>query len=143
MESTILNSITANSNGQGGDPSNGWGAEIDGTSASSAQPVTLTGTNQFNGNEGTGLGVWSNGAITASNLTADGNLSWHGVYLENDSAFPAQPITVTGSVTNSNNWCGLTVKSYGLVTLNNITANSNGSYDAEPTLISAKAYISI
>ena len=130
-EVITVNNITANDNGQSGDPStSGWGAALDNTSASSAQPVTLTGTNQFNSNEGTGLGLFSNGAITASNLTANGNLTWNGVYLRNDSASAAQPVTVNGSVTNNNNVQGLIVYSKGLVTLSNITASSNGSYNA-------------
>ena len=123
-----LNSITANSNGQSGNPSYGYGATLDNTSASSAQPIILSGANQFNGNEGAGLEALSNGAITASNLTADGNLTWYGVYLGNTSPLTAQPVTVSGSVTNNNKYYGLIVWSKGFVTLSNITASSNGSY---------------
>lgn len=126
-----VNTLTANGNGTGGVPSQGWGATIDNTYSGTAQSVTLTGINSFNDNMGTGLGIWSDGAITVNNVTANGNLTWNGVYLQNDSASPLpQAVTVNGSTTNNNNWTGLVVRSKGAITLNNITANGNeaGAY---------------
>jgi hypothetical protein len=124
-----LNSVTASSNGIGA--SSGWGALLNNTPAASAQAVTLTGTNSFDGNYDGGLQVWSIGAVTASNLNASGNLHNDGVALFNDygSSAVSVPVTLTGvSTFNDNFYYGLAVSSYGVISVNtaNLTANGNG-----------------
>ncbi len=67
--SILLNNVDAIGN-------TGDGANLDNTGASSAQPVTLTGVNVFSENDGSGLSVYSKGAIKASNLVVDENGNW-------------------------------------------------------------------
>jgi putative surface-exposed virulence protein len=94
--------------------------------------VTLTGTNNFIGNDGSGLSVDANGVITINNLTA----SWNdggGAYLMNTMGpiwrpIPALTISLTGVNTfygNGDN--GLSLDTYGNVSLTKITADLNGS----------------
>jgi hypothetical protein len=116
--------ISANNNGA-------IGAQIENTSAVTALPLTLTGTSSFNDNGADGLNLWSEGAITANNLSANGN-GGQGAYLYNEYSFTV-PIKVTGTNLFTNNGSqGLLIDSYGAISLNNITANANGtagSYD--------------
>jgi putative surface-exposed virulence protein len=95
-------------------------------------PITLVGYGIFNDNlNGDGLAAVSNGAILASNITANNN-GFMGVYIDTYSV-TAVPVTVTllGVNTFNNNWIhGLTVYSDGQITLNNLTANGNGSWGA-------------
>ncbi len=117
--SILLNNVDAIGN-------TGIGANLDNTSASSAQPVTLTGVNVFSENGATGLQVYSKGAIKASNLVVDDNFDW-GANLDNSSAAAAQPVTLTG--TNEfkyNDSTGLGINSKGVITLSNITSSNNG-----------------
>ena len=121
---------------------NGYGTSLDNSSVSTAQPITLTGTNQFNNNMYDGLDVFSNGgAVTLNNLTANGNglaydpdpntdpdSSGYGVLVDNTSSGTVgQNVTISGTNQFNNNWLdGLDVYSYGNLALNNVTANSNG-----------------
>jgi len=108
-----------------------YGAELDNAWPGSVGTVTITtptGNNSFNGNGGTGLTVYSNRAITITNLYASDN-GLDGVYLDNTysgAALP-QPITInTKGQFYNNGDNGLTVYSYGVITTNNLTANGNG-----------------
>jgi putative surface-exposed virulence protein len=144
-----INNLTANNNGYfdtltdiQDDAVNGYGASLDNSSVSTAQPITLTGTNQFNNNMYDGLDVFSNGgAVTLNNLTANGNglaydpdpntnpdSSGYGVLVDNTSSGTVgQNVTISGTNQFNNNWLdGLDVYSYGNLALNNVTANSNG-----------------
>lgn len=88
--------------------------------------VTITGTNTFVDNlNGDGLFVWSNGVVTISNITANGNDS-SGVQINNTSAATPKAVVITGTNTfNTNGSSGLSVYSYGAITTNNVTANFN------------------
>jgi hypothetical protein len=118
-----LNSIIANSN------SHGNGAYLVNTTASPAQPVTITGTNEFKFNSSTGLAVYSNGLISLNNITANSNgpATVNGAYLDNSTAGNTAGITITGvNIFNNNAWMGLNVHSRGPISVSNVTANENG-----------------
>jgi len=127
----IVNSVTASSNGSAG----AWmGARLDNTGSGSAspQPVTVTGTNTFDGNRSWGLNIQTYGAVTLSSITAENN-GWGtndgGVLVNNGIADPAKPAAVTFTGTNAFNYNtndGLSVLSIGAITLSNVTANGNG-----------------
>jgi hypothetical protein len=121
-------SVTAVDNGTGG--IFGDGVHLDnciyssGCTAPLIKPITLKGTNTFDGNYGSGLVVYSKGAITAGNLTSSNNQNGWGVSLFNVTA---SPIQLTGSNSFYNNGHdGVTITSSGAVTLNNIISNGNG-----------------
>ncbi len=130
--------LTADSNG-----SSGSGVEIDNHNAVTAQPVTLTGTNEFKSNNQSGLSILSNGLITLNNLVADKNLgsatpcpgnpsnpalsTCSGVYLYNSYATYSSGVTIAGSNEfNNNTNYGLLIHSNGVVSLANLTANQDG-----------------
>ena len=108
------------------------GALLDnGLGASSIAPVTVNDS-VFNHNVRDGLVVYSIGAITIRNLTAnfngmdDGvlNLPDYGAFITNFGFGPDtnQPVTLNGTNEFKGNLgTGLFVSSYGVVTLNNIT----------------------
>jgi len=117
-----LNSVIANANGT----TFGYGLWIVNNTASTAQPVTLTGTSQFKYNHSSGLLVFSQGAITLNNITANNNTSGSGVHLENDNSFTAG-VTLTGVNNFTYNWLhGLYVQSLGAISVSNVTADNNG-----------------
>jgi putative surface-exposed virulence protein len=102
-------------------------------SAAAAQPVTLTGTNEFKYNDNTGLEIDSQGAIALNNITAN-NTGWTGVYITDNYGLPASPqnVTLTGyGIFNNNQRDGLVVYTYGTISLANITAQSNGQSGTE------------
>lgn len=119
-----VNNINANFN-------SGYGAYINNTGSTLPSAVNIKGTNIFNNNSVQGLFVQSRGAITVYNTTANGNgflTDVTGVFLDNyvDATKP-QNVTLLGMNTFNNNAnTGLMIFSYGIVTLNNITANYNG-----------------
>jgi hypothetical protein len=122
-----LNNITANFNGEGVDNGLGSGADIGNSSGSIAKPVILKGTNTFIGNDGYGLIVFSLGAISVSNVTANFN-DLNGVYLDNNPSPIAAPITITGyGIFNNNAEVGLQAFSNGAITTNNLSAQANGN----------------
>jgi hypothetical protein len=90
----------------------------------SKQPVTLTGSSQFNNNGGDGLDIGSNGLITANNLTA--LFDQNGAMLTNETVGITTGITLTGTnVFNNNKSYGLSVRSNGAIKLNSVTADGN------------------
>ncbi|MBL8091980.1 MAG: hypothetical protein JNJ43_16715 [Anaerolineales bacterium] len=111
-----------------------YGVSINNVTSSTKAGVTIGGVNYFNNNGIDGLSILSAGAITASNLNASGN-TINGVSLDNCSydggnnwcqATVSKPVTVSGTNMFSNNGGeGLSVQSFGAVTLNNITSNYN------------------
>jgi hypothetical protein len=125
----LLNNITATGNGLAG---SGYGATLDnkGDVTSTYASVKLTGTNNFSGNDDDGLYVVTNGAITLNSVTANDSVWGDGATLNNTySGFTnaKQPVILTGTnVFNDNRNDGLNINSYGPITLNNITASSNG-----------------
>jgi putative surface-exposed virulence protein len=109
----------------------GFGAYLDNWWDNAKGSVRITGYGRFSNNgDFNGLTVWSAGAITLANLTAEYN-SHSGVVLFNDynESTPFN-ITITGvNIFNGNGWNGLRIDTYGAVLLNNITANENGTTD--------------
>lgn len=127
MGAITLYNLTANYNG---DASGDNGVRIiNDVGGLLVRPVTILGTNMFNGNFGTGLEVQSLGAIKVNNVMANDNFEG-GANLNNEaSAISSQPITITGYGIFNNNgtYTGLNIQSKGNVMLANITANSNGA----------------
>ncbi|HUI89628.1 MAG TPA: hypothetical protein VLX61_13005, partial [Anaerolineales bacterium] len=94
----------------------------------SGQAVTLSGTNVFDGNNYDGLRVQSGGAITSGSLEANYNAQF-GAYFDNHYSTSAMPFTLTGTSSFSDNLGGdgLDASSNGVISVNNITADYNGS----------------
>ncbi|CAG1006828.1 hypothetical protein ANAEL_03461 [Anaerolineales bacterium] len=115
-----LNNVIANGNGL-------HAAYLDNSTASTAQPVTLAGTNTFSGNF-YGLDIESKGAIILNNVSVTSSTYGYGAYLANDYATTPQNVTLTGTNVFSSNWGGLLVYSKGTITLNNVMANFNTNY---------------
>lgn len=113
-----LNNVIANDNTNNG-------LFVDNTGGISTSGVTLTGTNQFEGNSGSGLYITSLGLVTLNNINASFN-SFYGAEINNSTSTTFKGVTLTGVNTfNNNNQNGLDIKSAGIVTLNTITAKSN------------------
>jgi hypothetical protein len=170
----VLTNITAQGN-------TNFGALVDNHLTLNKPLVTInstgTFTNNFSNNGGTGLGVDSNGTISASNTTANGNgTGYFGLLLftrmgtvtvtnvtanQNDTGLTIttqmdvtlnnvnalnntyggasihvtpglkRPVTITRSNFNGNQTAGgLFVNTDGVITLNHVSANGNGSYGA-------------
>jgi len=114
-----LNSLVANANF-------GYAAYLDNTGAVTAQPVKLTGSNQFKFNQ-YGLMIDSNGPISLSNVTASHSLAGVGAQLNNAYGTYSSSVTLTGvNVFNENYSTGLAISSYGGVSASSVTANWNG-----------------
>lgn len=116
----------------------GYGAILDNSAVLAAKTVTLTGSNNFKFNlGGDGLYVASLGAITLSNITALGNITGSGAFIDNCMGFDVDglcnnglpsAVTLKGvNIFNQNGWDGLRVWSSGAITANSITANGNGT----------------
>jgi hypothetical protein len=106
---------------------------LDNTYSGSASPqnVTLNGTNVFNDNGSTGLDVYTYGAITLNNVTANGNGlvadNRYGIRLNNANGTSPRAITLNGTNTfNGNVWDGLSATSLGPIKVNNVRAGENG-----------------
>ncbi|MBC7878194.1 MAG: hypothetical protein H7Y59_13570 [Anaerolineales bacterium] len=130
---TVYN-LTANGNGQSAALGVGNGATLNNCLAScnnpDVNPVTIYGFVNVNDNNWRGLDIDSPGAITLSNIIANGNLGV-GVRANNqynsalDSA--TRGVTITGTnIFNENDSTGLVVLSYGAISLNSINAYNNG-----------------
>ncbi|MFN3491681.1 MAG: beta strand repeat-containing protein, partial [Anaerolineales bacterium] len=117
-----LSNVTANSN-------SGDGAYLDNLFAAAPKSVFLLGANNFNQN-GNGLVIRTNGAVTLNNLTANVN-ALNGVDIENITAPTPQAVTLKGvNVFNDNGGSGLLIYANGAITLSNLTALSNTAYGA-------------
>jgi hypothetical protein len=114
-----LSNVTASGNQD-------FGASLDNTSGTGN--VTLTGANVFNNNGTIGLFVFSNGDISASNVTASGNVI--GAYLNNSPG--TGNVTLTGAnIFNTNGENGLSVLSNGDISASNVTASNNAEMGAQ------------
>ncbi len=112
----ILNKVNAS-----GNAGNGQGVLVGDTMA--AGNVTVNG-GVFNSNY-YGLQIYSSGTIIVSHISASNSINI-GVILQNQvDASGTKSITVTHSQFNNNTGTGLYVRSYGLITLNNIDASNN------------------
>ncbi|HUH98889.1 MAG TPA: right-handed parallel beta-helix repeat-containing protein [Anaerolineales bacterium] len=122
--SISVSSLTANFNGYGG-------VSVNGAALESGGNVTLSGTNTFESNRGTGLIIVAGGTVSTSNLTAeaDGASGYSGgVIINNKGAGSPKSVTMSGTNTFINNeGNGLQVLSHGSITASNITANYNNN----------------
>ena len=128
--------VTADNNGQSG--ISGSGAVLDNSASTNPYAVELdysTG-NEFNGNYNDGLNIHSKSNINIDGVTADGNLTGDGAYLNNTYSTTSSAMSVdflTGASSyfgesgagNSNGANGLEVYSNGDVYLVNVTADNN------------------
>jgi hypothetical protein len=116
------NNISANRNGDLLED----GAYIDNEGAAPATPraVMMTGTNLFIDNDGQGLEVLSDGAVTISNVHAHYN-DLDGTLVTNNTG--TATVTVSGmNYFRHNLGAGLEINSAGAVTVNKTTAEDNG-----------------
>lgn len=123
-----LANITANENSLVSGA--GRGVYIDNRYGTTFKGVTFTGVNVFNGNKEGGLQIFSEGIVSLSNVTATDNQGFSGgVNIDVLYSLPAAPKAVTLSGINNisnNNYSGLTIQTYGVITINSLTANLNG-----------------
>ncbi|MBX3037584.1 MAG: right-handed parallel beta-helix repeat-containing protein [Anaerolineales bacterium] len=116
-----VNNITADFN------LGGFGAYLDNWWDGAKGGITIKGYGIFSNNgDFYGLTVWSTGAVTLTNLTANGNARSGVVVLNNYDELKPANVTITGTNTfNLNDWSGLEIFTFGAVTLSNLTANQN------------------
>jgi hypothetical protein len=122
-------SLTATGNGNGLGTEQGNGVLLDNYNALTPKTITVKGMSTFDDNHGSGIAMYSNGAITASNLTSSNNQTGWGVVMRNDISVGGAVGNVT--LTGNNNFYGnshdgLTVTSFGAITVGNIVSNANG-----------------
>lgn len=115
-----INNITSTNSGN-------MGAALVNSSGTAA--VTVSGTNYFDSNSNAGLYIQSSGIITLNNITSNNSTNDFGAQIWNTASGFATPknIIMTGTNTfNNNSDTGLEIRTYGSVTINNLTANYNG-----------------
>ncbi len=97
-------------------------------SASTTQATVTIKNSFFNNNISYGgLIIYSKGAVTLTNVTANNN-GLYGVDIYNASDLTASPITINNSMANGNtNGRGFSIWSNGAVKLNQVSANNNAS----------------
>ena len=113
-----------------------FGANIYNAGTGASGDVNITGTNSFSGNDDYGLWIVSKSAVNLANITADGNTTSNGTYIDNciwgGSVLGCQgsgDVTLTGTpvfTNNGNNDDGLYITSAGNVSMANVTATGNG-----------------
>lgn len=106
---------------------NGAGADLDNTSGNGDVQVRYS---SFSQNAFDGLTVYSSGAVSLSNIAANGNgtsgFFGSGAYIDNTFAASDQPVYVGGgNVFNSNLDTGLVIYTRGEVNMNNTTASDS------------------
>ena len=130
--------------------SNGSGVNLFNATGPGTSPVTLSGINVFDKNNGNGLTINSYGKVITSALTATNNSSTgvnistqaaitiggmnavdnagsYGANIDNSGAGSSQPVTLSGiNIFNNNISTGLNVSSKGVVLVSGITALTNG-----------------
>jgi hypothetical protein len=92
------------------------------------------GLNSFSNNTNDGLEVYSTATIQLSSVRAIKN-GGMGAYLENSEGISATasstaPVNVTMSKFNENGDTGVYIRSFGVITLNNVLANNNSGHGA-------------
>jgi hypothetical protein len=121
LGTVTLNKINATSNGAAG-------VFVNNMASPTLSGVTGLGYLTALNNSGSGLEVYSFGAVKFSTLTIKNNSGGYGAFIGNLT--PTQtpkPVTITGTnLFGYNKWEGLAVISDGAVTLSNITAVYNG-----------------
>ena len=81
----------------------------------------------FNNNDGAGVRIVSSGAVTLNSVTADGNDSYSGIYIDTHGLVTLTNIKANGN-TNGNGGDGNGIhvlSSLGAVSINNVVANNN------------------
>jgi hypothetical protein len=109
----------------------GGGAIFRNADALTPKSITLTNV-EFNRNMtdwgGSGVDIHSRGAITITNLAANGNGS-SGASMQNElSGLGRGNITLTNATLNGNGYLGLEAYSNGTITLKNVEGSNNGDY---------------
>jgi parallel beta helix pectate lyase-like protein len=118
-----MSNVTADGNAS-------YGVWITNYGGAASRPVTITGTNSFNGQGSFGLKIESSGAITLSNVTADRNMGY-GALLWTRGVSAPQSVTLTGTNTFNSNGdsaadeSGLIVNADGNIIVSNLTASYN------------------
>jgi hypothetical protein len=133
----LASNLTANNNGTAVGV-NGRGISLDNCLWDGAacdvvtlKPITLSGYLRTSENEEDGVYVSSLGAVTFSNILANGNGA-SGVVVDNShDPLKQQNVTIKGvNFFNNNTASGLFVESYGIITTYNLTAIENGDHGA-------------
>lgn len=120
----------------------GYGVLIDNTASVGAKGITITGSNLFSYNGTAGLNVLSKGNISLSNATSTHNAG-DGILLDNCfyngvGCTGKGSINVSGvNIANQNGLTGISLGSFGSITVSNLTANSNGPDDSGARLFNA------
>jgi hypothetical protein len=128
--SITVTNLTASDNGD-------TGAYLSNAGGSGGITISVLGsgvTGSFNSNTGFGLSATSKGTITVTNITANSNLSGgarlNNCILEEGNCLGNGSVFVRSSKAtnefNANKYYGLYIASSGLVSLNDIEADSNG-----------------
>ena len=78
---------------------------------------------EFSKNTGTGIEIYSKGAVSVSNVIAEGNIA--GIYIRNQIADSDMPVSITNSMFNLNNQSGIDIGTRGAVSLTNTGAKDN------------------
>jgi hypothetical protein len=131
-----LSNILVKENGQ-------TGLYVNNTDAASAKNVTLSRIISDDNEGDAGVDVYSNGVITLSYMQDRGN-DTNGIRLSNLSADTPQAIIVTRtSIDGNTNGYGLYIRSFGDVTLNNVSAQNSmyGAYVDNSSSPSAKVTV--
>jgi hypothetical protein len=120
-----LNNVTAVDNGHGVEDVYGYGADIQNGGGTYAKAVAIKGINIFSGSDSIGLFVSSDGAISISKTTANGN-DGTGVSLDNSTSSVNSGVSISGYLTaNDNGPAGLEILTRGAVIAAYLTANGN------------------
>lgn len=123
-----LNNLTAYGNGFDTIDSSGDGVRIINSGGTLARPVSLKGVNTFNNNNGSGLVIYSLGAVSVSNIAANSN-GVYGAEIQNDFSLFQSAVTISGYGAFDNNiFSGLFIQSNGAVTTTNLSAQDNAGY---------------
>jgi hypothetical protein len=125
-----LSNVTAWANGLDVVDNTGHGVYIDNMYAATPKGVTIKGTSTFQGNERSGLTIYSAGPVSLNNISASYNAGGFGAYVENNSAFQS-PVKITGyGLFDQNGMDGLYILSSGPITTNNVSASENSGNGA-------------
>ncbi|HUI88327.1 MAG TPA: right-handed parallel beta-helix repeat-containing protein [Anaerolineales bacterium] len=103
-------------------------AALSSVSTQTAQSVTLTNYNVFSDNGFDGLEVYSNGTITLSSISANGNGAGYGAYIANDETGFRSGVTLSGNDSFNDNYLdGLDILSYGAISVTTVSLTADGN----------------
>ncbi len=125
-----ISNVSASGNGTSA-AGHGVFVQNNGGLSSQARPVTVNGvSNMFSGNYASGLAIQSYGAISVSNVTANGPLQGEGLILDNTFSTTSSGVTLTNVSASNNSGTGIDVRSDGVITASGLSAVGNGNYGA-------------